>query len=64
MSQLTLHETLEINMHHSAEATTVNRDVVYFLTKDMQPVYTAGLEAHRGNKSDISYLKKNSQSIH
>ena len=51
-------------MHHSAEATTLNRAVGYFLTKDMQPVYTAGLEAHRGNKSDISYLKKISQDIH
>ena len=34
---------------HSAEATTLNRAVAYFLTKDMQPVYTV-------EKSDFKLL--------
>ena len=31
---------VELFFSHSAEATTLNRAVAYFLTKDMQPVYT------------------------
>ena len=41
--QPSLRETLERSMlysRHSAEATTINRAVAYFLAKDMQPVYT------------------------
>jgi len=41
--QPSLRETLERSMQyssHSSEAITLNRAVAYFLTKDMQPVYT------------------------
>ena len=40
--QPSLRETIERSMHyssHSAEATTLNKAVAYFLAKDMQPMY-------------------------